>query len=138
MSDITLQVTYPVGVDVMWKAIADPDVFGRWCMPEKGFQLQEGQGFTLESKPNRFWDGVFVCRIEEFHEGSQLRYTHKNAGLRLDGVVEWTITGDQASSTLTLHQTGFDGLRGVFYKALLGAGWRQMLRKNLPRELGIR
>lgn len=137
MSDINVQVSHAVSADVLWNSLVDPDKFGRWCMTERGFQLAKGQEFTLESDPNRFWDGVFVCRVEDFEEGSRLRYSYKNEGLGLDGLVEWRISEDRAGSILELRQTGFEGLKGAFYKALLGAGWKHMLRKNLARELAI-
>ncbi len=136
MSDINLHVTYPVGVDALWRALADPTEFGRWGMAERGFRLKEGQEFTLESAPNRFWDGVFLCKIGAFAEGSHLRYTYRNEGLGLNGVVDWKVSGDRNNSTIKLRQTGFTGLKGSFYKMLLSAGWKQMLKKNLARELG--
>lgn len=131
MSEIQLTETYPVDTAKLWEALVDPGIFGAWCMTERGFELAVGTAFTMESEPNRFWDGIFVCEVKDFEEESRLSYSYRNDGLGLEGMVKWTIEGN----TLQLVQTGFTGWKGSFFKILLRTGWKQMLHKNLKKQL---
>ncbi|MFT4201140.1 SRPBCC family protein [Gordonia sp. (in: high G+C Gram-positive bacteria)] len=136
MSEINLTRTYRYPAHALWEQLTVPELFSAWCLPTTDLVLEKGRDFTQRTEPNRFWDGVFECTVEDFAVDEYLRYRSRNAGMGLDSVIEWTIrpAGDD-STALQLRHSGFAGLKGTFHRMILTTGWKQMLDKQLPQSL---
>lgn len=84
MSEINLQKMYTFPREALWEQLTKPELLSKWCIPVTDFTLEKGKEFTLRSEPNRFWDGVFLCKVSDFKEHEFLSYKMQDAFLPPD------------------------------------------------------
>ena len=89
--DIVLDETFPHAPAVLWRALTDGELIGRWLMQPKGFAAVTGNRFTYQTTPAGAWDGVIRCEVLEVRPNERLVYS-------------WT-GGDAAMSAMARSST---------------------------------
>jgi len=103
----TLQLTAPI--DVVWRAISEPEELSRWFGDEAELTLEEG------SEGAMIWDrhGSFAVKVEEVIPPTRLVWSWVHEpGVPFDDApstrVEWTLTvREDGGTTLRLRESGF-------------------------------
>src|SRR5580700_10006978 len=103
----------------VWRALTDPDLLGRWLMPND-FQPRVGHRFTFDA--GEF--GRPECEVLELEEPHLLCISWRNRSL--DTVVTWRLVPEGAGTRMLLEHSGFDvddGFQSTAFGAM-GPGWR--------------
>lgn len=131
---IRLQREYDATVEELWDLLATRDGLAAWLMPND-FEPVVGHRFTFTDTPRPpLYDGVVGCTVLELEPLRRLRLSW--VGGPIDTVVTFTLTELAPGRVrLELEHTGFSGLRASFVRAVLGLGWRGLLRRELPRTI---
>lgn len=134
---IRLQREYDATVEELWDLLATRDGLAAWLMPND-FEPVVGHRFTFTDTPRPpLYDGVVGCTVLELEPLRRLRLSW--VGGPIDTIVTFTLTElEPGRVRLELEHTGFSGLRGSFVRAVLGLGWRGLLRRELPRTIAVR
>ena len=76
--DVKLEQFYKQPADVVWKALTDPKLVGRWLMPLHDFRTRKGTRFQFRS-PQKApgWNGVVDCEVLEVEAPRKLVYSWK-------------------------------------------------------------
>lgn len=136
-TELRVERTYPHPRERVWRALTDPELLGRWLMPND-FEPVVGHRFTFETEPGPGFDGIVHCEVLELVEGERLVISWR--GGPLDTMVSFTLAdagaGPGAAATrLVVVQTGFRGLRAWIVGRILAIGSRTIYGKRLPAVL---
>jgi len=157
---VLLQRCYPYPPEILWRALTDATLLGRWFMqndivPEKGHES------TIRMAPQKGWDGITHCKITELYPLQTIAYTYRgkvsgekplacagiNSGIadsaakgifaELDNVLSFTLTPTGGSTNLTMEHSGFKGVNLIIVSLIMGMGmgWKKQLNKKLPPVL---
>jgi uncharacterized protein YndB with AHSA1/START domain len=134
---IRLQREFDATPTELWDLIATRDGLAAWLMPND-FQPVVGHRFTFTDTPRPpIYDGVVGCTVLALEPMERLQLSW--VGGPVDTVVTFTLTElEPGRVRLELEHTGFSGLRASFVRAVLGLGWRSLLRRELPRTIADR
>ena len=141
MSEIRMTETYPQAVEVVWRALTDPEIVPRWTATGAGgrpvgFGTEPGTRFQFVGKPKPGWDGVVECEVLEVREPSVFRFSWTDTGSGNTTEVAFRLSATAEGGTrLDYEHTGFTGLSGFLMSRLLGRVRRTMLRVGLPPVL---
>jgi uncharacterized protein YndB with AHSA1/START domain len=139
--DLKLEQFYKQPQEVVWKALTDPALVGRWLMPVEGFKPRKGTRFQFRSSQMAAnWNGVVDCEVLETEAPRKLVYTWR--GQNMDGqpgdfsatTVTWTLEPTRTAgggTVLRLEHTGFEGFKSVLLSFMLGFGWKKKLRDDV-------
>lgn len=118
----------------LWDLLATRDGLAAWLMPND-FEPRVGHRFTFTDRPRPpFFDGIVGCEVLELTPLHRLRISW--CGGPVDTIVTFTLTDVAPGRVrLELEHTGFTGLRAGIVRAILGLGWRDLLRRALPRAI---
>lgn len=114
----------------VWKALTDPELLGRWLMPNT-FEPRVGHRFTFDTGP---W-GEAQCEVLALESERLLAISWRNAGL--DTVVTWTLVPEGSGTRVLVEQSGFDTtdpFQRAAYEAM-GHGWRVDIARALADVL---
>ena len=142
--DIVFDETFPHVPAVLWRALTDGELIGRWLMQPQGFAAVTGNRFTYQTTPAGAWDGVIRCEVLEVRPNERLVYSWTGGdagnvgyGSQLDTVVSWTLSPVDAGTRLQLIHAGF--VRAVNDMAFenMSDGWTKVLGRldTLVRSL---
>ena len=135
MPEIHRQRTYRCSIDRLWTAVATRDGLAGWLM-ENDFEPVVGHRFEFRTAPQPGFDGVVHAEVLQLDEPNCVRYAWRGGGVETE--VTFTLEVVEPEVTrLELHHTGFGGLSGLLTRLVLGMGWRKLLRRELPRWLGL-
>lgn len=103
----TLQLTAPI--DVVWRAISEPEELSRWFGDRTDLTLEEGAEGAM------IWDrhGSFAVKVEDVTPPTRLVWSWVHEpGVSFDDApstrVEWTLTARKdGGTTLHLRESGF-------------------------------
>lgn len=130
---IRREVVYPHPPERVWRALTDSEALAQWLMPND-FQPLVGHRFQFRTDPAPGFDGIVDCEVLEVREPSRLRYTW--VGGPVDTVVTFQLEPTPTGHTrLHFEQSGFQGLRSVLVSLILGAGFRKIYKRLLPKVL---
>jgi uncharacterized protein YndB with AHSA1/START domain len=136
MAKIEMDVFYPYGVDKVWDALSEPDSLSGWYMKNEGFKAVPGQKFILRAKPVMGWKGVAYCQMLKVEKPNLISWTQSDSETGPPTfTLTWTLRAEGDGTRLTLLQDGLSGLRGQMIKVVMGAGWKKLLQKSLPKLL---
>ena len=128
---VVMERDYPYPPERVWRALTDSRALAEWLMPND-FQPRVGHKFQFNVGPQWGWRGFVDCVVLELDEPRRLAYSWEGDPKHPPTVVTWTLTPIEGGTRLRLAHTGFQGLRGLFLKFILGSGWKGMLRTSLP------
>ncbi|MBN9318479.1 MAG: ATPase [Caulobacterales bacterium 68-7] len=133
--NIVVDETVPHAPDVIWRALTDGDLIGRWLMAPRGFAPVVGTEFTYQTTPGGAWDGVIHCKVLEVVAERRLAYAWKGGhpdnvtgyGAPLDTIVAFTLTPGDGGTRVQLVHSGFVLPRNAGAHENMGKGWRQIV-----------
>lgn len=147
--DVKLEQFYKQSADVVWKALTDPKLVGRWLMAPHDFRPRKGTRFQFRSPQTApGWNGVVDCEVLEVEAPRKLVYSWRGQDPHGDpnpfsfSTVAWTLEPSRTAgggTVLRLEHTGFEGFKGVLLSVVMGMGWKKKLRDDvalLVEELG--
>jgi uncharacterized protein YndB with AHSA1/START domain len=138
MAAIETDTFLPHPPAAVWRALTDPDLLGRWLMPND-FEARIGHRFTFRTEPvpGAGFDGNVHCEVLDLQPEAVLTISWRS-GPGLDTTVTWRLVPEGRGTRLFLTHDGFDesdpGQRMVM--GILGGGWIGPLRERLEAVLG--
>lgn len=132
MNSIHLVRTYPHPREKVWRALTEPELLARWLMPND-FEARVGHRFTFQAEPAPGFDGVVHCEVQELEP--PVRLVLSWSGGPIDTVVTFVLEETPAGTTLTMEQSGFEGLKQWLVRAMLALGTRTIYGRRLPAVL---
>jgi uncharacterized protein YndB with AHSA1/START domain len=134
VQDIVIDEVLPHAPELIWKAITNGDLIGRWLMKPTGFLAVKGTRFTYQTTPGGAWDGVIHCEVLEVIPNERLVYAWKGGhesnvgyGSPLDTVVTFTLSKTGRGTRLRLVHAGFVLPRNEGALQKMGAGWKSII-----------
>ena len=131
---VILEQEYPYPPDRVWRALTDSKALAEWLMPND-FQPKVGHKFQFNVGPQWGWRGFVECEVLEIDELRRLAYSWVGDPKHPVTFVTWILTPVAGGTRLRLEHTGFQGVRGLMDKLILGSGWKGMLKKSLPAAI---
>ena len=113
----------------VWTALTDPDLLGRWLMPND-FEQVVGHRFTMSAKPNprTNFSGTVRCEVLELCPEERLSISWADASESdpWETMVTWTLRPEGRGTRLFLEHRGFDPDNPAHQLArtVLSGGWR--------------
>ena len=132
MSGFEVERIYPHPRERVWRALTDPELLGRWLMPND-FSPEVGHGFTFRTDPGPGFDGIVHCVVTEVDEPSSIAYSWK--GGPVDTLVRIELHVHQDGTRLVVSQTGFKGPKAWLVARMLQIGCKTIYGKRLPAVL---
>lgn len=123
---------YPHSRDLVWRAITDAELLGRWLMPND-FEPRPGHRFTFTTEPGPGFDGIVHCEVLELEERESMTWSWR--GGPLDTRVAFTLEDAAGGTRLVMEHTGFRGLKARLVQRILSIGCRTIYGKRLPAAL---
>ena len=127
--DLVFEETYPHRPELVWRALTERDALAAWLM-ENDFEPRLGHRFRFRAKPVGGWDGIVESEVLELDPPRRLALAWKSN--LLDTRVTFTLEPAGAGTRLRLVHSGFQGVRGMMIKLVLGSGWKGMVRTGIP------
>lgn len=125
--NIRLERTYPHPPELVWQALTQPELIERWMEMENDFQPIAGHEFTLRDVSGN-WDGILHCRVVRAEPPSHLSYTFIGGFMKNETLVTLRLQPTSSGTRLILEHTGFTGIPDLVVSAIIGMGWRRMLK----------
>jgi len=136
LQNIVIDEVLPHGIDIVWKALTDGALMGRWLMPPAGFAPVVGTPFTFQTTPAGAWDGTIRCKVLEVVHNHRLAYEWKGGdegnvgyGSKLDTIVSFTLTPVDGGTRLRLVHSGFVMPRNETARQNMGDGWVKVMAR---------
>jgi len=115
---IVVDEVFPHAADVIWKALTDGALIGRWMMQPTGFEPVVGNRFTFKTTPAGAWDGLIRCEVLEVKPLALFSFAWRGGdeanigyGSKLDTVVTFTLApspqGGKPGTRLRVEHAGF-------------------------------
>ena len=121
MGRIRKCVEFPHPIEKVWYALTEPRIIAAW-LAENDFEPTVGHSFEFRLEPQPGFDGIVRCEVLEVDAPTTLAYSWR--GGPVDTIVHFTLERtSKTTTTLTLEQTGFQGLRANLVRLIMGAGW---------------
>jgi uncharacterized protein YndB with AHSA1/START domain len=121
---------------LVWRALTDPVLLGRWLM-DNDFEPIVGHHFTFSTRPvpAQGFTGVIDCEVLELDPPRRLKISWASG--HLDTTVEWRLEVEGRGTRLFLKHDGFDETDPVQAATLktLGGGWRGHMVSRLRAVL---
>lgn len=133
---IVVDEVFPHAPEVLWKALTNRALIGRWLMPAEGFEAVVGNRFTFQTKAAGEWDGTIRCQVVEITENQRLSYTwagghEDNAGYgsKLDTLVTITLSAVEGGTRLRLVHSGFLLPKNDVAYRNMSNGWKVVAKR---------
>lgn len=133
MRDIVVTRLLPYPRAMVWAALTEADQLSAWLMPND-IRLEPGHRFTFRTDPAPGFDGIVHSEVLEVVPDERLVITWR--GGPLDTVVTFALADAPGGTLLTLRHAGFAGFSNALPRIVLGFGWRRLLGRKLPAQLG--
>src|SRR6201999_3266629 len=98
--DVRLEMTYPHPAEIVWRAISDKTLVGRWLM-ETDLEPVVGREFQFRTTPQPGWNGIVEARVLEAEPPRRLVYTW--SGSWGESQVAWTLEAVAGGTKVTLE-----------------------------------
>jgi uncharacterized protein YndB with AHSA1/START domain len=132
---IVVDDVFPHTPEVIWRALTDGTLIGRWLMAPIGFAPEIGNRFTYQTKPAGEWDGTIQCEVLDVVPNERLSYAWRGGhasngngyGSKLDTVVTFTLEKAEAGTRLRLIHSGFVLPRNDVAYRNMSDGWTKVI-----------
>jgi uncharacterized protein YndB with AHSA1/START domain len=118
----------PYPPERVWQALVDPEMLGRWLMPND-FKPVVGHQFTFQAKPIEAvgFSGAIECEVLDIRPGELLSISWRDAagGNALDTTVTWRLSPEGRGTRLFLEHAGFDPDDALqqMSRSIMSGGW---------------
>ncbi|MGJ4938517.1 SRPBCC family protein [Bradyrhizobium sp. HKCCYLRH3083] len=133
---IVVEDIFPHAPEVIWKALTNGDLIGRWLMAPKGFEPVIGNRFTFQTTPAGQWDGTIHCEVLEVVPNERLSYAWRGGhdgnvgyGAKLETVVTFSLSKADTGTRLRLVHSGFVLPANETAYRKMGEGWKTVVKK---------
>lgn len=133
---IVIDEVFPHAPEVIWKALTSGDLIGRWLMAPNGFEPVVGNRFTFQTAATGAWDGTIRCEVLEVAPNERLSYAWRGGheenegyGSKLETVVTFTLSADEAGTRLRLTHSGFMLPKNDTAYRNMSEGWKKVVRR---------
>jgi uncharacterized protein YndB with AHSA1/START domain len=111
--DISMEELFPAPVELVWHALTDAQMIGRWLMSTEDFEAKVGTRFILREAPVPGFRGYVECEVLELSPPHRMVWSWltTDAGAPTRLVIELQATGE--GTRLTLRHTGESDEREV-------------------------
>lgn len=109
---LTFKRFLPYSTDVVWRALTDPEQFGKWYNAEVKIDPKVGGIFTVHSGPFTWYGPITIW---DAPKQFQYEHNHQPVAEMPDGaqtVVTWTLTPKDNGTELTFTQSGLTTTAG--------------------------
>jgi uncharacterized protein YndB with AHSA1/START domain len=127
---ILVEDEFPHPPALLWRAMTDGSLIGKWLMAPTGFAAVVGTDFTFQTKPAGAWDGMIRCRVLQVEPCQTLAYTWTSGdagntgyGAALDTVVTMTLSPTPTGTRLRVEHAGFELPRNEVAHQNMSGGW---------------
>jgi uncharacterized protein YndB with AHSA1/START domain len=134
--EIVVDEVFPHAPALLWKALTNGELMGRWLMAPSGFSALKGTRFTFQTTAGGAWDGVIHCQVLEVIEGERLVYAWQGGhpentgyGAPLDSVVTWSLSEVEGGTRLRLVHSGFVTPQNDSAYKTMGEGWKKVVAR---------
>lgn len=149
---IRLKTCFPYQKELLWKAITDSNLLGKWFM-KNDFMPEVGRDFTFRKDPQPGWNGITYCKVTEIIPLQKITYTYcgeaggektlacagihsdmadkavKGVFTKLNTALSFTLISDNQGTCLLLQHAGFTGFKQVIVSLVFGMGWKKQMKK---------
>ncbi|BAM90791.1 conserved hypothetical protein [Bradyrhizobium oligotrophicum S58] len=139
---IVVEEIFPHAPEVIWKALTNGELIGRWLMAPTGFEAVVGNRFTFQTTPAGRWDGTIHCEVLEVAPNERLSYAWKGGhdsnvgyGAPLETVVTFSLSRAETGTRLRLVHSGFVLPANETAYRKMSEGWKKVVA-NLDRIAG--
>lgn len=129
-TSIVIDEVFPHGAEVLWRAITNGELMGRWMMKPTGFAPEVGNRFTFQTTPAGAWDGTIRCEVLEVAPLERFAFAWRGGdeanvgyGSKLDTVVSFTLKRVQTGTRLRMEHSGFVLPKNDTAYTNMGKGW---------------
>jgi uncharacterized protein YndB with AHSA1/START domain len=129
-TSIVIDEVFPHRAEVLWRAITNGDLMGRWMMKPNGFEPVVGNRFTFQTTPAGKWDGTIRCEVLEVVPLERFAFAWRGGdeanvgyGSKLDTVVTFTLKRVQTGTRLRMEHSGFVLPKNDTAYTNMGKGW---------------
>ncbi|MGJ5008995.1 SRPBCC family protein [Bradyrhizobium oligotrophicum] len=133
---IVVEDIFPHAPEVIWKALTNGELIGRWLMAPKGFEPVIGNRFTFQTTPAGQWDGTIHCEVLEVVPNERLSYAWRGGhdgnvgyGAKLETVVTFSLSKADTGTRLRLVHSGFVLPANETAYRKMGEGWKTVVKK---------
>ncbi|MGJ5092756.1 SRPBCC family protein [Bradyrhizobium oligotrophicum] len=133
---IVVEDIFPHAPEVIWKALTNGELIGRWLMAPKGFEPVIGNRFTFQTTPAGQWDGTIHCEVLEVVPNERLSYAWRGGhdsnvgyGAKLETVVTFSLSRADTGTRLRLVHSGFVLPANETAYRKMGEGWKTVVKK---------
>lgn len=133
---IVVEEVFPHAPAVVWKALTDNALMGRWLMAPAGFEPVAGKRFTFQTRPAGEWDGTIHCEVLEVVENERLSYAWSGGheanvgyGSKLETIVTITLSAVEAGTRMRLVHSGFLMPRNETAYRNMSDGWKVVVKR---------
>jgi len=130
--NLRYEVVYPQPLEKVWRVLTDSEAMAAWLMPND-FAPRVGHRFQFRTKPAPGFDGIVNCEVLELDAPHRVSYSWRGGGI--DTVVTFTLAPERDGTKLVLEHAGFRGARPFFVSLILGAGWKKIIKLNIPNVM---
>jgi uncharacterized protein YndB with AHSA1/START domain len=135
-TEVHIQREYRHSPERVWRALTEPAEIAQWLMRADDFVPEVGHKFKLVAKPQPGWRGFVECEVLTCEAPRELSYSWVGNVGQKPMTVRFTLEPTPKGTRLTLHHTGFVGMRGfLLARLMLGPGWKKMFATRLPSVL---
>jgi uncharacterized protein YndB with AHSA1/START domain len=131
---IEVDAVLPHEPALIWRAMTDGALIGRWLMPPTGFAAVVGQEFSFSTTPAGSWDGRIRCRVLEVEPEARLVFSWDGGaddnigyGSRLRTRVTMTLTVVAGGTRLQVRHEGFALPRNATAYENMNKGWQTVV-----------
>ena len=135
-TSIVIDEVFPHKAEVLWKAITNGDLMGRWMMKPTGFEPVVGNRFTFQTTPAGKWDGFIRCEVLEVAPLERFAFAWRGGdegnvgyGSKLDTVVTFTLGRTDTGTRLSLVHSGFLLPKNDTAYRNMSEGWKKVVRR---------
>lgn len=129
-TSIVIDEVFPHKAEVLWRAITNGDLMGRWMMKPTGFEPVVGNRFTFQTTPAGKWDGFIRCEVLEVAPLERFAFAWRGGdegnvgyGSKLDTIVTFTLRPVQTGTRLRMEHSGFVLPKNDTAYTNMGKGW---------------
>ncbi len=141
MDTVTIEHTFEVPADDLWKVLTDEKELRKWYFCVSGFKPEKGYEFSFTGEGHKGEKYIHLCRVTEVIPAKRIQYSWEYEKIQGSTLVTFDLSEEGEKTKLKLTHTGLETLPAGnpdFAKESFEAGWTEIITKSLPGYLSGR